>query len=164
MFIIRNITPEDYDETIEMIKLSIRVSFQNLYPMELIREFCNKYDLEQFEARNNEIDYLVALDEVNKAIIGIIGLKNNRVRTFFVHPSYQGKGVGRQLFNHLEHIAKSKHLLKFTVEASPIAAMIYEHFGFVRTGSKDKERNGIPYTDILLEKDLRPTEIEKRLS
>jgi len=152
MIQIRNIQPADFFETGEMIKMTLRRSFKDLYPGELIDAFCKKYDLENFKEKVKEIDYFIAEDD--KKIIGIIGLKDNELRTFFVHSGYQGKSVGTKLYNHLEKEAKSRGIGKLILEGSPKGQPVYQHFGFKKVKSIIKERDGIKFEDAVMEKAL----------
>ena len=150
--ITREIEPRDYFEAAEMIKATIIDSFGKIYPDILVKEFCKKYENESFTQKASDIEMFVA--ESGGKIVGIIGLKGNNLRTFYVHPLYQGKGIGRQLFNLLERIAVSRKISKLFLEGSPFGQPIYEHFGFIKTGTIKKERVGQIYTDAKMEKAL----------
>jgi GNAT superfamily N-acetyltransferase len=154
MIIIREIKPEDYQATGDMIKSSIKESFRALYSEKLITEFCSKYDAEKFAQKADDTQLVVAEDEKEQKIAGVIGIKENQLRTFFVSPEQQGKGIGRLLFNELEKIARERGIKKLILEGSPLGEPIYEHFGFKKIGTIAKERAGEKYTDAVMEKSL----------
>ena len=151
---IRKIERQDIDQVTMMIKNVHRKSFIGIYSKELIEIFCHKYDLDNFVKRMKTIDYFVAEDLVNNKIVGIIGLQDNQLRTFFVDPDYQNKGVGGFLFQYLETQAKNRKLKELYLEGSPIGEPIYKHFGFVKIKTLEKQRQGIKYQDALMVKKL----------
>lgn len=148
---VRSIHEKDYSDAIRVIIRSTRISQGKIYPPVLIEEFCKKYELEKFIIRTREIDYFVA-DDASRVIVGIIGLQNNQVRTFFVDPDFQGKGIGRQLYMFLEEEARRRGVTELVVEGSPIAEPIYARFGFTKLKEIQKEKAGIPYTDAYMTK------------
>ncbi len=99
-----------------------------------------------FEGFNYQITY--------GSRIGIIGRKENQLRSFFVLPEWQGKGVGRKLFDAFEKAVRNDGFHKIILESSPLGQPIYEHFGFEKIGSRVKERIGIKYTDAIMGKEL----------
>lgn len=150
MIEIRKIEMDDYEQVIEMIKTTIMISFHDLYPELLKTAICEKYDLESFIVSAKEIEMWVAKENDN--IVGIIGLQENRVRTFYVHPEKQGKGIGKNLYKKLEETALARGATNLFVISSPIGESIYEHFGFQKIKPVEKERAGQKYVDILMEK------------
>lgn len=152
MIKIREIQEKDYQKTSEMIKLTIRDSLKNLYPKKLIDELCKKYNLENFREKAKTIQFFVAKDESDSRIVGIIGIKDNQLRTFYVNPKHQGKGIGQLLYNKFEAVAKERGLKKVTLEGSPLGEPIYKHFGFKKIKTIFKERKGMKYTDAFMEK------------
>lgn len=151
---IRTIKEADYPQTIEVIKRSNRQSLGSIYPKELIDIFCSKYDLELFKEKAKEIEYFVAEDIDSGRILGVIGLKRNELRTFFVDPDYQGKGVGSKLYKKLEETAKARGIRVLILEGSPLGEPVYTHFGFSKEKIISKEKAGIKYTDAYMVKKL----------
>lgn len=152
--LIRDIAPKDYAQTIEVIKRSNRESLGKIYPTKLIDAFCQKYDLENFKIKAQEIHYFVAENSDNAQILGIIGLKHNELRTFFVEPKFQGQGIGRKLFDQLETEAKKIGITELILEGSPLGEPIYTHLGFKKIKTIYKERVGIKYSDSYMKKSL----------
>jgi GNAT superfamily N-acetyltransferase len=152
--IIREVASEDYQQIIDVIKRSNRESLGKIYPPKLIEEFCSKYDLEKFKERAREIKYFIAEERATGKIAGIIGLKGNSLRTFFVDPVYQSRGIGRMLYDKLESVAGKLGLKYLILEGSPLGQPVYEKFGFKKIKTIDKERVGIHYQDAFMRKDL----------
>ena len=152
MIIVRKIKPKDYKQTEEMIKTTITVSFKELYPRALIKEFCKKYTHNNFIIKADNIEMFVATE--NNNIIGVIGIKENQLRTFYVHPNQQGKGIGSKLYKKFEETAIERGIKKIMLEGSPLGQPIYEHFGFIKVKSIKKERVGQKYIDAVMEKQL----------
>ena len=150
MIEIRKIEMDDYEKVIEMIKTTIMISFHDLYPELLKAAICEKYDLESFVVSAKEIEMWIAKE--NDKIVGIIGLQENRVRTFYVHPEKQGKGIGKNLYKKLEETALTRGFTNLFVISSPIGESIYERFGFEKIRPVEKERAGLKYVDTLMEK------------
>ena len=151
---IRDINPEDFQQAIRVIQRANRESLGKIYPAALVEEFCKKYTLESFTHKAKETDFFVAEDLDVKKLLGIIGLKENVLRTFFVDPAFQGHGIGRKLYERLEDEARQRGIKKLVLEGSPLGEPAYEKFGFKRTGTIEKERIGIKYSDTHMEKKL----------
>jgi len=77
------------------------------------------------------------------------------VRGFYIHPDYQGKGIGSLLYKKLEEIARLQGLRELTVESSPLGYPIYIHYGFKKEKEVEKERERIKYVNIFMRKVLR---------
>lgn len=150
---IRKATETDLPELRELIQRTNRISFKELYTQALMEAFCSKYELDKLKERIQNMDLYIALDESEK-ILGVIGIKDNMLRTFFVDPAQQGRGIGRKLYDHFETLIRKAGYDKITLESSPIAKPIYEHFGFQSLGEVTKERAGESYQNTLMEKAL----------
>lgn len=154
--LIAPITPDDYQSAIKVIQRSISISQGSIYSKILTDELCKIYDYDNFLKKTKEIEYFVAKVNETTEVVGIIGLKmnDNRLRSFFVDPAMQGKGIGRMLYEHLEKIARKKGIKKLVLEGSPLGEPVYKKFGFKKIRTIYKEKAGIPYTDAYMEKIL----------
>ena len=150
---IRKIQPSDYVKAGNLIKKTIKHAWSDLRPKGLLDEFCKKYTLSKFKERAKEIEMFVAVED--DKILGIIGMKNNELRTYFVDPKYQGKGVGRKLFDFLEKKMKEKGYKEIVLEGSPTGELVYKSFGFKKIKTLHKERKGFKFTDALMKKKLK---------
>jgi predicted N-acetyltransferase YhbS len=150
--VVRKMEKKDLEQTAKVIKSSIRESLGKIYPKKLTDYFCRKYTKQKFEKRYEEFQHFVA--EENGRIIGVIALKDNHLRTFFVDPEHQGKGIGRLLYNQLEKEARKQGIKKLFLEGSPLGEPIYKKLGFEKIEIIKKQRGGIPYTDAHMCKTL----------
>lgn len=151
---IRPFTESDIEKLIILIRFVQRISFKDLYSRELIEAFCKKYTVAALQRRMKYTQFLIAEKRSTKEIIGVIGLKEIMVRGFYIHPNYQGKGIGSMLYKKLEAMARSQGLRELTVESSPIGYLIYIHYGFKKEKEVEKEREGIKYVNIFMRKML----------
>jgi len=157
MIEVRKIRESDYKEAGDMIKLVIQTSFKSVYPQVLRDAFCKKYDLEKFRIKAAEVQYFVAVkteENSQEKIVGIIGRRENQLRTFFVYPEFQGQSIGSKLYARLESEMKMKGIKKIVLEGSPLGELVYMHFGFSKIKEIVKEREGISFVDAVMEKKL----------
>ena len=151
MFTIQKITLADYIATGEMIQATITTS-RNSYPPNLLKIFRKKYTPNLMKERAHTMDIRIAKQD--DIIIGCIALKEDQLKTFFVTPHMQGKGIWSKLYYYLEEKAKEKGIKKLRLEGSTRGKEIYQHFWFQAKKTIHKERLGIKYTDTLMEKIL----------
>lgn len=75
-------------------------------------------------------------------IVGVLAMRPlNHVSLFFVDKEWQGKGIGKMLF---ESMKKDTKAPMFTVNAAPYAFGIYENLGFAPT-DEEKTVKGIRF-------------------
>jgi len=84
-------------------------------------------------------------------IIGIISIRDfSHVALFFVKKEYQGKGIGRKLFEGAKRrITKLDKIKEIQVNSSPYAVPIYLALGF-KIAEAEKEENGMKYVPMIL--------------
>ena len=82
----------------------------------------------------------------NGRITGILSIRDfNHIALFFVHKEYQGKGIGRNLFEEAKRIIiKNGKANEMQVHSSPYAVPIYQALGFI-VAEAEKEENGMNY-------------------
>jgi len=147
-------TPVWYSEASQMIRKTIRISQGPIYPPELIEKFCNNYDFEKFGVKAKEVEFFIALVTLTKKVVGIIGLKDNELKTFFVDPDYQSKDVGRLLYNNLELLARERRIEKLFLLGSPMGEPAYLKFGFHKIKTVMNDIDGIEFENAYMEKEL----------
>jgi GNAT superfamily N-acetyltransferase len=150
----RLLTTSDIPQIIHLIKYVQKISYKEVYPQGLINSFSKKYTQEAFMRRMNYTTFFVAEKSDTKEIVGIIGLKEEMVRGFYVHPQYQKKGVGSSLYQALEVYAQKKGLHRLTVESSPLGYPIYVHYGYKEVRKIQKVCDGFTYLDVFMQKSL----------
>ncbi|MFW5746373.1 MAG: GNAT family N-acetyltransferase [Nanoarchaeota archaeon] len=153
MITVRPLQERDIIKAGNVVKRAQRITLKNYYPPEIIEEFCRKNNPTQFRERARERQFFVA--EHKDRILGLIAIKKNELRTFYVDPCWQGKGVGRLLFERFCKEARKRGFRKVTVSASQYAHPIYAHFGFRKICTKRKTtENGYIFEDHWMEMEL----------
>jgi len=84
----------------------------------------------------------------NGKILGTGVFDNGEIRTMFVDPEYQGKGIGERILKFLVNLGKSKGYKRFFLGANPEAEGFYEKMGFIKTG----ETNDFNFRTINMER------------
>jgi GNAT superfamily N-acetyltransferase len=78
--------------------------------------------------------------QLDATICGLIALNvagtkgNAELEDFFVHPSYQGRGIGRALMSIVLRMCLARSVRVLRVDADPNAENIYQKFGFATVG------------------------------
>lgn len=77
--------------------------------------------------KSEKMVWLLATQE--KILVGVLAIESKRkVKYFFIHPTYQKQGIGKQLW----HFALSMGLgNSFSVRSSLFAVSAYERLGFI---------------------------------
>lgn len=123
--IVRRITDENEIKTVIELAIKVFMVFEAPeYPKEGVESFLASLSSKDYIEK---LTFYGAFDK--DKLIGIIAtrLLGSHIALFFVNEEYQGKGVGRMLFN---EVTKECYMEKLTVNSSPYAAEIYRHFGF----------------------------------
>lgn len=83
-------------------------------------------------------------------LLGVIATRNEgcHIALFFVRKAFQGKGIGRKLFEHIVPFCKSSGI---TVNSSPYAVTVYRKLGFSDTDA-EQLTDGIRYVPMLYAK------------
>lgn len=104
-----------------------------------------RYNPKNFKQKVCKGDYFVAIK--GGKLVGVIGLIENEVRTFYVDPKQQGRGIGAKLFKRLIRELKSKGIKNIYVNTSSSAKSYYLKLGFEVVEEKYyKEDNFWQYT------------------
>ncbi len=130
--IIRTIEPEDAHAVSALIRQTMAVSNVNDYPLERLQPLMDYFSPEKVLFLSDERLCLVA--ETNGQIVGTIALEGAELCTFFIHPSFQGIGIGSQLLSTVERMAMEAGLDAIHMDASITGAAFYEKRGYQRTG------------------------------
>ena len=88
---IRKIRQTDFTKAGNVVKRANKAATAKIYPDRLVKEFEKKYSPSSFRVRARTIEYFVAEEKGSDKIVGIIGIKGNQLRTFYVDPPYQKK-------------------------------------------------------------------------
>lgn len=158
--IVRPITPNDYSKIGDIIiAASLPYWHQQKLSVDIIQELSQRYDEEGIENKVGNNPFFVAEELNAQKLVGVIGLRQsessedyNQITTFFIDPNYQGKGIGRILYEKVKEEAVKRKYDRFVVSSSPNAEKIYEHLGFkkIRVDSKEYE-NGTSHYEVWME-------------
>ena len=83
----------------------------------------------------------------NNKLVGIIATRNegSHIALFFVDGKYQGRGIGRELWNEVINSSLAKEI---TVHSSIYAKGFYSKLGFIQVGSLQND-GGIQYIPMV---------------
>jgi putative acetyltransferase len=94
--------------------------------------------------------------EAEEQTIGFISLQENgHIAALFCHCDHQRKGVGTQLLNHAEQVARSLGIEHLSSEVSITARPFFLHHGFRVMQAQMVERQGVTFRNFFMEKVLR---------
>ena len=107
--------------------------------------------------------FLVAHDSTQDLTgLGILDLQNAEISAIYIHPDAVGKGVGAELLNKLEEIARNSNIAKIAVHSTLNAKGFYLKHGYSDHGlTFHRLSNGSKLECVRMFKDL-PTDAEKR--
>ena len=154
--IVRKFQTDDAEELNNMIKYTIEESYKWVYP-EQVRELFKKESVPERLIERSERNYLLIAidpDDADK-IIGTGTLADNRVFSVYVHPEYQGNGIGIRLMEQLEDRAIGNGLKKITLSASISSRDFYKKIGYSGDPKISKLNDGTEYIVYDMEKDIQ---------
>ena len=125
--IIRPIQPTDLEKVEQLIRSAIlEVNIKD--QPQAVTDF--RLTIDPFRPRDtgHERDYFVAEDG---EIRGVLGLKDNELKTFFVDPKFQGQGVGKALIKYVEALIVERGYSLGKVFSSLNAKGFYQQQGYV---------------------------------
>ncbi len=75
------------------------------------------------------------------------GMTHDHIELLYVHPVFQGKGIGGEMLRHLLCHAQAKGVQEITAKASLLSLTVFLRYGFRDEGRAYTRRNGvsIPY-------------------
>jgi GNAT superfamily N-acetyltransferase len=99
------------------------------YPPDVIAEVAANFSPERVAARMSSRAVFVVTER--DAIVGTGSLESATVRSMFVHPGLQGRGIGRALLEHIESHARAQGLARLEVPSSIGAEGFYRRMSYV---------------------------------
>lgn len=132
---IRNFTKEDAQEVSDLVALTLRTSNIKDYSAERIEAdvliFNAQYLINRMSWTNGYV-YCDGAKIVGCVFIGHYWDKKDEacLFTFFVHPDYHGKGIGRQLMNAVEQDEIFLRSKRIEIPASITAVDFYRKLGY----------------------------------
>jgi len=149
--IIRPIKSSDYKKVKQLIKDAILETNAKDYSKEVI-DFMLGVDPFRPRDTANEREYFVAEDD---DIQGVIGLKDNEVKTLFVDPKYHSKGLGSSLLSHIESLISERSYDMSRVYSSVSAKSFYEKQGYTIISENSSKAGDGTMLRYYMEKKLR---------
>ena len=138
--LIRDFEPKDAMPVSEVIRQTMRVTNSKDYSFAILDSLIEYYSPEKVLRLAEERICLVA--EVERQIVGTIALDNSELHTFFVHPDFQGKGIGIQLIKALEDVAVKNRVHIIRCGSSLSAVSFYEKMDYRKNGLDKEEKAG----------------------
>ena len=149
---------EDGDETAmaEMIAHTLRVSNRADYTPEYLEDIVNHYPPEFFTEHAEDSHFYVICD--GDRIIGCGGITScsggtteSFIFSVFVHPDYQGRGLGKMIMDALESDEFFRRASRTELSSSITASGFYEKLGYAfKDGITTPDDAGV----IIMEKKL----------
>lgn len=139
---IRRLKEEDAKAVAELIVTTIRISNTKDYPAELMEELVKAETPEHVLQRASWTHFYVA-EEAGRIIgCGAIGPYWGRedessLFTIFVHPDYQGKGIGKAIVRTLEQDEFGLRAKRIEIPASITGLPFYQKMGYSFKDGKD---------------------------
>jgi N-acetylglutamate synthase-like GNAT family acetyltransferase len=94
--------------------------------------------------------FYVAVCELEGRIAGLVGLDMNEIRLLYVLPGCQRRGIGRQLFEHIQTMVPKVLFPDIFVYASLQAVDFYRACGFIDRGPFTFDVRGEPLHTIFM--------------
>ncbi|MCH4897427.1 GNAT family N-acetyltransferase [Pseudomonas sp. B707] len=127
-YLIRNATNADAPAISRTIISALRESNVQDYSAEIIEQVTRSFSPPAILHLLSERQVLVAT--TGSHIVATASLDHDIVRSVFVDPRYQGKGIGRQLMERLQSLAINAGLNRLRVPSSITAEGFYASLGF----------------------------------
>jgi GNAT superfamily N-acetyltransferase len=143
MILIRVFEKKDAEIVSHLIRKTLNEINSKFYPQSVIQFMSNEYSPQFLIKISQERDFLVAI--LDDKIVGSATLFNDYIGTVFVHPEYQGKGIGTSLMQHIERLAKRKKINTLQLEASINSVNFYTKLGYIRGKTNYHENYGCTY-------------------
>ena len=125
---IRKATKKDANDIVEIIEETVLKTHKNLYSKKNIKNILDNYRLERVLHFIDSYDYFVA--EENREILGCVLIKEGKMRSLYVLPLFEGKGLGRKLVEVAEDCAKKNGYEEIWLWASLVSFDFYVHMGY----------------------------------
>ncbi len=131
---IRSFRPDDAEAVASIVNTTMQRSNAADYPADVI----DRLVAYNTAAKHRSLveagrETLVAAYAAGR-LIGTGALDAGELATLFVLPEAQGLGVGRQLVDAIERLARERGLAEVTLRSSVTAVEFYERMGFSRLG------------------------------
>jgi GNAT superfamily N-acetyltransferase len=126
---IRHATETDADGISRIVIRALRETNAKDYPREVISALVSNFSPERvaFFIASRQVYVAIA----DRTIIGTASLQGAVVRTVFVDPNHQNKGIGARLMDVVESFARARSITRLRVPSSLTATGFYKKLGYV---------------------------------
>ena len=162
--LIRRFEPKDAGAVSDLIAVTLRTTNSRDYSAEYIKNIVKRLQPEDILKRAGAQHFYVATEDERIVGCGSIGAYWGRndessLFTIFVHPDFQGKGIGRRIIETLEQDEYFLDAKRVEIPASITAVPFY-----LKMGYSYKKGGDVPDEEQLLrlEKRVRGSESEGR--
>lgn len=138
---IRPFEPRDAAAVSALIRHTMAISNSADYPLERLQPLMDYFSPEKVLQLSYERICLVA--EIEERVVGTVALEGAELCAFFIHPDFQGQGIGSQLLAEIERRAIEAGISAIHTDASLTGAPFYERRGYRRTGKEIDGTAGI---------------------
>jgi GNAT superfamily N-acetyltransferase len=125
---IRVATAVEIGAIAHLIERAVRISNAPDYEPAAIERIVANFTPERIGQKMTQRDVFVGLKV--GVLVGTVSLGGDKLHSLFVDPSWQGKGIGRRLVDHLEAHAAALGVAVLRVSSSLTARPFYEKLGY----------------------------------
>lgn len=125
---IRPATADDCAAISKIVVRTVQETNTKDYPPQVIAEVTANFSPERVAERLSGREVFVATER--GMIVGTASLDGTTVRSVFVLPEFQKRGVGRALLDHIEDMARRRGIARLDVPASVSAEGFYQRIGY----------------------------------
>jgi putative acetyltransferase len=155
MYAIRRASPADIPTLWEVRTLAIREGCRDFYGAEDVERWASVPMPVEFPAIVADTEFFVVSDAARIAGFGFLDLSKSEIGGMFVHPDFQGLGLGRRLLGTLDTTAKQSSLSSLSLISTLNAELFYAASGFHAQGrSQWQHPNGFELDCVRMTKQL----------
>jgi len=147
--------PADLEATLAVVRESFEACVAPDYPQEGRDLFARIVTTDYLNSLSSRQGF-VLVAKLDGRVVGMCAIRDgNHITLFFVLTEFQGRGIGRRLFDAtLERVRRNRPgVSRLAVHSSPVAVPVYQALGFSITGAEELE-DGIRY--VPMERPLAP--------
>ena len=151
---IRRYNLGEEEEIWEVVSQATRISNARDYHPDLINRWAPKNkDLDEWADRMKQQSPFVAI--IDSQIVGMAELESNGfIDYFYVHPDFQGRGVGKALLKHIESEVSEMLVDRLFCDVSLTARPFFESQSFSVTEARQNIILGHPAPNFAMERHL----------
>jgi len=152
---IRPVVPGDCAILSQLVEANIRHIHTDTFSPDGLEIWIADYRTERLLERLR--DQSLFCYEDSGQLLGMIGLNGSEIIGLYVHPEATGRGLGRQLVNHLEAFAKRQGIEELHLTSNLPMQGFYQRLGYEPKGMTLVHLNGHDYEEMRFQKRLTLT-------